>query len=120
MRPLDCEECIRIYNFTNLVEIRTISKLKQDGVSIQKIHKSLGYLRFRYADIKKPLSQMTPISDENGIFVLSELTFIDSLRNGQVMSRVVFKDVIQELKGKRMSIAPADRAMDFTRLEQTG
>jgi DNA-binding transcriptional MerR regulator len=113
VRPLECAGRIRIYNFPNLVEIRTITKLRKDGMSIQKIRRSLGYLKFRYSDIDKPLAQMTLVTNGDSIFVLAENVMIDTLRNGQSVSWVVFKDIIQGLEGRLLELRPFGREVNF-------
>ena len=113
VRPLECAGRIRIYNFKNLVEIRTITKFRKDGMSIQKVRRSFAYLKFRYSDIDKPLAQMTLITNGDSIFVLSENILVDTLRNGQTISRIVFKDIIQDLEGKLIELRPFGKEVNF-------
>ncbi len=49
----------RFWNFTDLVALRTVKKLREQNVSIQKIRRVFDYVRKVWPDLESHLSQLT-------------------------------------------------------------
>jgi predicted RNase H-like HicB family nuclease len=93
---------VRLFSFTDLVQIKVAKTLIDQGVSLQKIRKAITYLKKNFPDINKPLAEMRLITDGNTIFVLTEnkKVIIDTLSKGQMVMSIAVGRIIEELKGE--------------------
>ena len=48
----------RLYSFTDIVQIKTVVKLKDQGISLQKIRKCIAYLKAHLPEIESPLAEL--------------------------------------------------------------
>jgi len=92
----------RLYSFTDLIQMKVAKNLKDNGITLQKMRKSLIYLRKNMPDVEKPLADLRFLTDGNTIFVLTRKNseIIDTLRQGQLVFAVALGDLIEELKGE--------------------
>ena len=93
---------IRLYSFTDLVQLKVASTLKDKGLSVQKIRKSINYLKKGFPEVEKPLAEMRLITDGETIFVLTEKkqVILDTLSKGQMVMSIAIGAIIEELKGE--------------------
>ncbi|NLT21686.1 MAG: MerR family transcriptional regulator [Syntrophorhabdus sp.] len=93
---------VRLYSFTDLVQMRVAKTLLDEGISLQKIRKAITYLKKNMPDVKKPLSQLKFVTDGSTLFVITrdEKRIIDVLRKGQLVFSIALGSLIEELKGK--------------------
>mgnify|MGYP005840019513 CR=1 FL=1 len=93
---------MRIYSFTDLIQFKVAKFLRDQGLSLQKIRKSLNYLRKHLPEIEKPLAQLRFLTDGETIFVLTnkDREIIDTLKKGQVVFTIAIEELIKDLKGK--------------------
>jgi predicted RNase H-like HicB family nuclease len=93
---------VRLYSFTDLIQLKVAKTLKDAGVSLQKIRKSLNFLRKRMPDIEKPLAALRFLTDGKSIFVLTaEKKMIwDTLKGGQLVFAIALGEIVQELSGE--------------------
>ena len=93
---------VRLYSFTDLVQMRVAKTLLDEGISLQKIRKAITYLKKNMPDVKKPLSQLKFVTDGSTLFVITrdEKRIIDVLRKGQFVFSIALGNLIEELKGK--------------------
>ena len=93
---------IRLYSFTDLVQLKVASTLKDKGLSVQKIRKSINYLKKTFPEVEKPLAEMKLITDGETIFVLTEKkqVILDTLSKGQIVMSIAIGEIIEELKGE--------------------
>jgi DNA-binding transcriptional MerR regulator len=63
---------VRLYSFTDLVQLRVAKTLKDKGLSLQRIRKSIHYLKKAFPELEKPLAEKKLITDGETIFVLTE------------------------------------------------
>jgi len=89
------------YDFGNLVEIRTIVGMLHRGISLQKIRKTLAYLR-ENTDYSRPLAQCKLVTDGSTIFEIcdSEASILDTLRRGQVALCIALDGICEELSAR--------------------
>ncbi len=75
----------RLYSFRDLVALRVVRALLDNGMSVQRVRRAWGYLR-RNADFDEQLSSVTLVSDGRSIFQVSddETEILDALREGQL------------------------------------
>ena len=99
----------RLYSFVDLVQLKVAKTLKDKGVSLQKIRKSIHYLRKHFPDVQKPLAEMRFLTDGETIFVLTESNkaILDTLAKGQMVFALALGEIIEKLKGQIKSISQA-------------
>jgi predicted RNase H-like HicB family nuclease len=93
---------MRLYSFTDLIQFKVAKFLRDQGLSLQKIRKSLNYLRKHLPEIEKPLVQLRFLTDGETIFVLTNKNkeIIDTLKKGQYVLSIAIGELISELKGE--------------------
>jgi predicted RNase H-like HicB family nuclease len=102
---------MRLYSFTDLIQFKVAKFLRDQGLSLQKIRKSLNYLRKHLPEIEKPLVQLRFLTDGETIFVLTnkDREIIDTLKKGQYVLSIAIGELINDLKGKTSQLT-TDRA----------
>lgn len=92
----------RLYSFLDLVQMRVAKALLDGGVSLQKIRKSLEFLRAHAPQAKSPLAEMRFITDGDTVFVLTKDRdkIVDALSGGQLVFSIALGDLVKELNGK--------------------
>jgi predicted RNase H-like HicB family nuclease len=98
---------VRLYSFTDLIQFRVAKFLRDQGVSLQKIRKSLNYLRKHLPEVENPLTQLRFLTDGETIFVLTnrDKEIIDTLKKGQYVLAIAIEELINDLRGKTSKIA---------------
>mgnify|MGYP003565518592 CR=1 FL=1 len=86
------------YDFRNLVELRTIRSMLQEGISLQKVRKTLEYLR-ENSDYSRPLAECKLITDGSTIFEICDNPshILDTLRRGQIALCIALDSIVKEL-----------------------
>ncbi|MBC7247882.1 MAG: MerR family transcriptional regulator [Actinobacteria bacterium] len=86
------------YDFRNLVELRTVARMLARGISLQKIRKTLAYLR-ESTDYSRPLSECKLVTDGSTIFEICDgpERLLDTLRRGQVAFCIALDDISEEV-----------------------
>ncbi len=90
----------REYSFKDLVQLKVAKRLREQGISLQKIRKSLEFLRRNFPDVKAPLAELRFITDGVDIFVLTHDpdVILDALK-GQFAFSFALGELIDGLKG---------------------
>jgi len=93
---------MRLYSFTDLIQFKVAKFLRDQGLSLQKIRKSLHYLRKHLPEVEKPLAQLRFLTDGETIFALTNKNreIIDTLKKGQCVFAIAIEELIKDLKGK--------------------
>ncbi len=93
---------VRLYSFTDLVQLKVARTLKEKGLSVQKIRKSITYLKKTFPGIEKPLAEMRLLTDGETIFTLTgnKEVILDTLSKGQMVMSIAIGEIIEELKGE--------------------
>ncbi len=96
----------RIYSFIDLVCLRATAKLKDEGISVQKIRKSVQYLTNHFPDHKKPLANFIFLTDGDTVFVLTEdpQTALDTLQSGQFVVSIAIGRMVADTMEKILSL----------------
>ncbi len=104
------------YDFRNLVELRTITGMLKQGISLQKIRKTLEFLR-RRAEGSRPLAECKLITDGSTIFEICEgpQQLLDTLRRGQIAFCIALDGIVEELENRLLEFKK-DRAEFMRRL----
>jgi DNA-binding transcriptional MerR regulator len=97
----------REYSFKDLVALRVAKSLRDEGISLQKIKKSLAYLKRQYADIGQPLAQWRFLTDGKTIFIVDwdREKILDTLNQGQLVIYLALGEIIEELQGEIKKLA---------------
>ena len=95
---------IRLYSYTDLIQLRVIKTLRDNRISLQKIWGSLEYLRSHFPEIKKPLLELKFLTDGETIFVLTsnQKEILDTLKK-QFVFTLAIGEIVHELRGEVMS-----------------
>ena len=90
----------REYSFKDLVQLKVAKRLREEGISLQKIRKALEYLRKNFPDVKAPLAELRFLTNGVDIFVLTEepQVILDALKRQFVFS-FALGELIDGLKG---------------------
>jgi DNA-binding transcriptional MerR regulator len=75
----------RIYSFRDLVGLRVVKSLLDNGLSIQRVRRAWDYLR-RTGDMDEQLADVKLVTDGESIFAVAhdETELLDALRQGQL------------------------------------
>lgn len=67
------------YTFSDLIAIRASKKLIDAGISVQRIRKSIGQLKYILPTIKRPLEELTLVATGDIILVFYEDTAFEAI-----------------------------------------
>ena len=90
----------REYSFRDLVHLKVATRLRGEGISLQKIRKALEYLRKNFPDLKSPLPELRFLTNGVDLFVLTEdpQVILDALK-GQFVLSFALGEMIDGLRG---------------------
>lgn len=93
---------VRLYSFSDLVQLKVAKTLMDKSISLQKIRKAISYLKKNMSEIQKPLSELRFLTDGETIFVLTKDSkkIIDTLKSGQVVFSIALGEIVESLKGE--------------------
>ena len=97
---------VRLYSFIDLIQLKVAKTLKDHGVSVQKMRKSLNFLKKHRPEIEKPMAELKFITDGESIFVLTsdKKVVLDTLRKQFVFS-IALDKIFEELNGELKKFA---------------
>jgi len=89
----------RLYSFRDLVGLRVVRSLLDNGMSLQRVRRAWDYLR-REAAMDDHLAQVKLVTDGQTIFAISsdDGELLDVLRQGQLAFFVAIEDIAREVK----------------------
>lgn len=98
---------VRLYSFTDLIQFRVAKFLRDRGLPLQRIRKSLNFLRKHLPEVERPLAQLRFLTDGETIFILTnkDKEIIDALKKGQYVLAIAIEELISDLRGKTSRIA---------------
>lgn len=73
----------RLYSFRDIVALRVVKSLLDNGMSLQRIRRAWGYLR-RTGNMDRHLSELKLVSDGSTIYSYGDDELLDALREGQM------------------------------------
>jgi DNA-binding transcriptional MerR regulator len=97
----------REYDFRDLVALKVAKRLRDEGVSLQKVRKSLAYLRKNFPEKETHLSEFRFLTDGATIFVVDRdpQRILDTLRGGQFVFSLALGELIEGLQGEVKKLA---------------
>lgn len=89
----------RLYSFRDLVALRVIKSLLDNGMSIQRIRRAWDYLR-RTGNMEGHLSEVSLVTDGDTIFRVAhgDEELLDALRHGQLAFFVAIDRITREVE----------------------
>ncbi len=89
----------RLYSFRDLVALRVIKSLLDNGMSVQRVRRAWDYLR-RTADIDAHLADVRLVTDGQSIFVVArdDDELLDALRQGQLAFFVAINEIAKTVE----------------------
>jgi hypothetical protein len=86
--------------------MRVAKTLIDRGITLQKIRKSITYLKKNMPDVEKPLSELKFLTDGSTVFVITgdDKQIVNTLKKGQLVFAIALGDPIEELKRKVIDI----------------
>jgi DNA-binding transcriptional MerR regulator len=96
----------REYSFKDLVALKMAKRLKDEGISLQKIRKALAFLRKHFPDLKQPLAELRFLTDGETVYVGRDREKIfDTLNQGQFVFSLALGKIIEGLQGELKKFA---------------
>jgi DNA-binding transcriptional MerR regulator len=89
----------RLYSFRDLVALKVVRRLLDNGMSLQRVRRAWEYLR-RHGDMESHLSHLTLVSDGSTIYELGAVdgSVIDALQEGQVAFFAQIDQITREVE----------------------
>ena len=89
----------RLYAFRDLIALRVVRSLLDNGMSVQRVRRAWDYLR-RTADMDRHLAEVKLVTDGQSIFRIAsdEAELIDALREGQLAFFVAIDEITREVE----------------------
>lgn len=89
----------RLYSFRDLVALRVVRSLLDNGMSLQRVRRAWDYLR-REGDMEHHLADIKLVTDGRSIFQVSsdEGELMDALRQGQLAFFVAIDEIAREVE----------------------
>jgi len=89
----------RLYSFRDLVALRVVKSLLDNGMSVQRVRRAWDYLR-RTGDMEHHLSEVRLITDGESIFRVAsdDEGVVDALREGQLAFFVAINEITRDVE----------------------
>lgn len=97
----------REYSFQDLVALKLAKRLRDEGISLQKIRKSLAWLRRHFPEVSAPLAELRFLTNGVDLFVLDRdpEKILDTLKQGQLVFALGLGELIEGLRGELKKLA---------------
>jgi len=89
----------RLYTFRDLVALRVVKSLLDNGMSVQRVRRAWDYLR-RTADMDTHLAEVRLVTDGHTIFAVThdDEELLDALRQGQLAFFVAINEIARTVE----------------------
>ena len=89
----------RLYSFRDLVALRVVKSLLDNGMSVQRVRRAWDYLR-RTADMDQHLAEVRLVTDGHTIFRVAsdDDELLDALRQGQLSFFVAINEIARKVE----------------------
>lgn len=89
----------RLYAFRDLVALRVVKSLLDNGMSVQRVRRAWDYLRTT-ADMDRHLAEVRLVTDGQSIFRVAadDGELVDALREGQLAFFVAINEIAREVE----------------------
>ena len=105
---------VRLYSYTDLIQLKLVKTLRDHRISLQKIRRSLEYLQSHFPEIRKPFLELKFLTDGETVFILTadEKKILDTLKR-QFVFTLAIGELVHELKGQVVSFMEKVRERVF-------
>jgi DNA-binding transcriptional MerR regulator len=86
-----------MYSFRDIVALRVIKTLLDNGMSIQRVRRAWKYLS-KNANLTQHLSEIRLVSDGSTIYSVEDEEVFDALKNGQLTFFETIDSITQDVK----------------------
>lgn len=101
----------RRYNFVDLVQFKTIKWLREQGMSLQKIRRSVAYLKKNFPNNETMLARSVLITDGKTIFLKNNDKLEDALKDGQLgWTMISIGNMAHEISGRMRELTKPVKA----------
>ena len=87
----------KMYSFRDIVALRVIKTLLDNGMSIQRVRRAWRYLS-KNGDLIQHLSEVKLVSDGSTIYSVDDDEVLDALKNGQLTFFETIDNITKEVK----------------------
>ncbi|MDO8490461.1 MAG: MerR family transcriptional regulator [Dehalococcoidia bacterium] len=96
----------RLYSFSDLVSLTVVKRLKDSGISIRSIRKSLGFVKANLSSARGSLADLPLLTNGKTVFVVDGegRRPIDTLRGGQMTFALTMDDIVNDLRSRLPSL----------------
>jgi DNA-binding transcriptional MerR regulator len=97
----------REFSFQDLVALKVAKRLRDEGITLQKIRKAITFLRKNFPDVNQPLTELRFITDGATVFMVDRdpQVIIDTLKGGQLVIALALGELIEDMKGELKRLA---------------
>lgn len=106
---------VRMYSFVDMVCLRTAKRLRDSGISLQKIRRSTDYLRTHFPELDSPLVDLVFLTDGSTVFILTRdtNTALDTvMAQGQLAWFIPVGQFASELRGQIVKLEAQEEKED--------
>ena len=107
----------REFSFQDLVALKVAKRLRDEGITLQKIRKAITFLRKNFPDVNQPLAELRFITDGATVFMVDRdpQVIIDTLKGGQLVIALALGELIEDMKGELKRLAtPLRKRLKWT------
>lgn len=92
----------RLYSFLDLVTLKIIKALRDEGITVQKLKKVIKYMRQKGNEVENPFAGSVFITDGKKVFELTSEpnVVVDILNNGQLVWVIAIDRVVKQLRSQ--------------------
>ncbi len=87
----------KLYSFRDIVSLRVIKTLLDNGMSIQRVRRAWGYLS-KNGNLEDQLSKIRLVSDGKTIYTVEDEVVFDALKSGQLAFFETIDSVTKEVR----------------------
>ncbi len=87
----------KLYSFRDIVSLRVIKTLLDNGMSIQRVRRAWGYLS-KNGNLEDQLSKIRLVSDGKTIYTVEDEVVFDALKSGQLAFFETIDNVTKEVR----------------------
>lgn len=103
----------KLYSFRDIVQLKVAKRLRDEGISLQRVRKALAYLRKHFPEVEAPLAELRFVTNGVDLFVLTaDSQELLSALSGQFVFSFALGKMIEELKGElRALVIPKEERL---------
>lgn len=99
----------REYSFKDLVQLKVAKRLRDEGLSLQKIRRTLEYLRKNFPEAASPLAEVRFLTNGKDLFRMTNdpAVLLEAL-SGQLVWSLAFGKIVDKVRGQIEKLMPTE------------